>query len=215
MIDWPWSSWLLPYGKLSITIFHTYIFWVVSRVLDSIHLALVTMMIYYYTISNWGDAIALSRTTWYCFVPEFSLRICGWPTFRTLEVQIVVAVCSHCPDKCHCTLTWCTRDSWLWLYSASSPSGSGVVSAMSLWHVDSSIYNTAVICLVSKNRALTGIIVGPLKFSYFLLLDRWYLNQVLLSLMGLGACIPKSLFIIVLMNVQCTVGFDIAFTVHG
>ncbi|KIM81741.1 hypothetical protein PILCRDRAFT_488674 [Piloderma croceum F 1598] len=37
-----------------------------------LHLALVTMMVYHYTISNWGDVIALSRTTW------------------TLEVQIVV-----------------------------------------------------------------------------------------------------------------------------
>jgi len=143
---------------------YIYIFWVVSRVLDSIHLALVTMMVYHYTISNWGDAIALSRTTWYCFV-EFSPRTCGWPTFRTLEVQIVVAVCLHCPDKCYCALTWCGRDSWLWLYSASSPIESGVVSAVSLWLVGSSICNTAAICLVSKNWTLTAVIVGPLKFT--------------------------------------------------
>ncbi|KIM81812.1 hypothetical protein PILCRDRAFT_491229 [Piloderma croceum F 1598] len=42
-------------------------------VLDSLHLVLIAIMIYYYTISNWGDVIVLIRTTW------------------SLEVEIVIA----------------------------------------------------------------------------------------------------------------------------
>jgi len=33
-------------------------------VLDSFHLALITIMVYHYTVTNWGDLLVLARTTW-------------------------------------------------------------------------------------------------------------------------------------------------------
>jgi hypothetical protein len=44
---------------------HRYTLKVASRALDSLHLALVTTMMYHYTVTNWGDATVLIRTTWY------------------------------------------------------------------------------------------------------------------------------------------------------
>ena len=35
------------------------------RVLDTIHMSFVIIMIYHYTVTHWGDPLALAETTWF------------------------------------------------------------------------------------------------------------------------------------------------------
>jgi len=132
MINGAWSSWLPSYGKLSTIPHHWYTLWVASRVLDSLHLALVTTMMYHYTVTNWGDVAVSIRTTGYVMFEFFTQNLgpnrClkesgGSNRYRgTLTLLRLI----------HKPMLTCVRRSWLWLCSASLPVGSGIVSIVSL-----------------------------------------------------------------------------------
>ena len=139
---------------------------VVSRTLDTLHLAILVIMLYHYTVTNWGDVVVLGLTTW-CAAIEFS--------WKNLQVEQLSGVwkskfwSEYAPalqlNTNHAHLRHsCGRRSLLWLYSASSLSVSGVVSviSLSLSPLEVRFVTQLSFPVSGKNWVLAGAIVGSL-----------------------------------------------------
>ena len=113
-----WDEALLRYltcnagGRLVVHIFavhyHSLLTDDMPRVLDTTHMSFVIIMIYHYTVTHWGDPLALAETTWFVgsLSKDFQSRMqTFWPrTFfgRSLTVS------TRRYSKYYKTMTWPT-----------------------------------------------------------------------------------------------------------